>query len=102
VPGSRVETGALGGGQPLEMLHDFGGLDGNPFIVKNLFELKNAQRVLFEGNVAEYTWGGFTQAGYALMLTPKNQAGTDGSNLCPACVVGVPCLARHERREARE
>ena len=64
-----------------------GGTDGHPFIVKNLFELKNAQRVLFEGNVAEYTWGGFTQAGYALMLTPKNQAGTDGSNLCPACVV---------------
>jgi Putative Ig domain len=64
-----------------------GGTDGHPFIVKNLFELKNAQRVLFEGNVAEYTWGGFTQAGYALMLTPKNQAGADGSNLCPACVV---------------
>ncbi len=64
-----------------------GGTDGHPFIVKNLFELKNAQRVLFEGNVAEYSWGGFTQAGYALMLTPKNQAGTDGSNLCPACLV---------------
>ena len=64
-----------------------GGTDGHPFIVKNLFELKNARRVLFEGNVAEYTWGGFTQAGYALMLTPKNQAGTDGSNLCPACLV---------------
>ena len=38
-----------------------GGVNGNPFIVKNLFELKNAQRVLFEGNVLENTWGGFSQ-----------------------------------------
>jgi hypothetical protein len=28
-----------------------GGVDGSPFIVKNLFELKNAQRVLLEGNI---------------------------------------------------
>src|SRR5438093_5465661 len=28
-----------------------GGAWGNPFIVKNHFELKNARRVLFEGNV---------------------------------------------------
>jgi hypothetical protein len=64
-----------------------GGRDGNPFIVKNSFELKNAQRVLFEANIAEYTWGGFTQAGYAIAFTPKNQAGPDGSNLCPDCLV---------------
>jgi Putative Ig domain len=64
-----------------------GGRDGHPFIVKNNFELKNAQRVLFEGNIVEYTWGGFSQAGYAIGLTPKNQAGSDGANLCPACLV---------------
>jgi len=64
-----------------------GGRDGNPFIVKNHFELKNAQRVLFEGNVAEYTWGGFSQQGYSLLLTPKNQAGADDSNVCPSCLV---------------
>ena len=40
-----------------------GGNHGNPFFVKNHFELKNAQRVLFEGNVTENTWGGFSQAG---------------------------------------
>ncbi|MGB7130836.1 MAG: hypothetical protein WBD59_08505, partial [Candidatus Sulfotelmatobacter sp.] len=34
-----------------------GGKDGNPFITKNLFELKNAQRVLLEGNIMENTWG---------------------------------------------
>src|SRR6266576_3743302 len=63
-----------------------GGTDGNPFIVKNHFELKNAQRVLFEANILENTWGGFSQAGAAVLLTPKNQAlGTE--NVCPACQV---------------
>jgi len=64
-----------------------GGIDGHPFIVKNNFELKNGQRVLFEGNIVEYNWGGFTQFGYSLVLTPKNQAASDGSNLCPSCRV---------------
>ncbi len=63
-----------------------GGVDGNPFIVKNLLELKNAQRVLFEANVLEDTWGGFSQAGFAILLTPKNQASGTG-NVCPICQV---------------
>jgi hypothetical protein len=60
-----------------------GGADGNPFIVKNLFELKNAQRVLLEGNILENSWGGFSQVGFAILLTPKNQSG----HLCPICQV---------------
>jgi hypothetical protein len=65
-------------GQP-----DFvGAADGSPFIVKNCLELKNAQRVLFEGNILENTWGGFSQAGFAIVLTPANQGG-----LCPQCRV---------------
>ena len=63
-----------------------GGVDGNAFIVKNLFELKNAQRVLFEGNILENNWAGFTQAGFAVLLTPKNQASKNGS-VCPNCLV---------------
>jgi len=63
-----------------------GGPDGNPFIVKNLFELKNATRVLFEGNILENTWGGFSQAGFAILLGPKNQALRMG-NVCPICQV---------------
>ena len=58
-----------------------GGADGHAFIVKNLFELKNAERVLLEGNVLQNNWGGFTQVGFAMLLTPKNP-GT-----CPACKV---------------
>lgn len=63
-----------------------GGADGSPFIVKNLFEIKNAQRVLFEDNVLENSWGGFSQTGYGIVLTPKNQQGKSGS-VCPDCKV---------------
>ena len=59
-----------------------GGASGHPFIVKNHFELKNAQRVLFEGNLLENCWGGFSQTGFSILLTPKNQ-----NNRCPACRV---------------
>ena len=59
-----------------------GSATGNAFIVKNLFELKNAQRVLFEGNVLENVWGGFSQSGFAILLTPANQ-----DNACPLCRV---------------
>lgn len=63
-----------------------GGRDGNPFIVKTLFELKNAQRVLFDANVMENAWGGFSQAGFGMVIGPKNQAiGTE--NVCPLCKV---------------
>lgn len=41
------------------------------YIVKNIFELKNAIRVLLEGNRLEYSWGGYTQSGYAILLTPR-------------------------------
>jgi hypothetical protein len=58
-----------------------GGKDGNPFITKNLFELKNAQRVLLEGNIMENTWGGFTQVGFGIVLTPRNPGG------CSPCKV---------------
>lgn len=64
-----------------------GGPGGNPFMVKNLMELKNAQRVLVEGNIFEYSWGGFSQAGYALLLTPKNQAG--GCSVCEVTDVTI-------------
>jgi hypothetical protein len=64
-----------------------GGTNGNPFIVKNLFELKNAQRVLLDSNIMENSWGGFSQVGFAILLTPKNQASGNSTNICPACQV---------------
>lgn len=59
-----------------------GAYTGNPFIVKNHFELKNAQRVLFEDNVLENCWGGFSQTGFSILLNPGNQGGH-----CPLCRV---------------
>jgi len=60
-----------------------GGTSGKPFIVKNNFELKNAERVLLEGNILENVWGGFSQNGFSVLLTPKNQS----PNVCPSCRV---------------
>jgi hypothetical protein len=60
-----------------------GGTSGQPFIVKNLFEIKNAQRVLFEDNVLDNSWGGVGQTGFAIVLTPRNQM----PNVCPLCRV---------------
>ena len=55
---------------------------GNPVIVKNHFELKSGIRVLFEANLMENCWGGFTQTGSSILLTPKNQ-----NDKCPKCAV---------------
>jgi hypothetical protein len=43
--------------------------------VKNLFELKNANRVLVEGNLMENNWVGADQHGSAIVLTVRNQDG---------------------------
>ncbi|MGB9178648.1 MAG: hypothetical protein WCB68_05315 [Pyrinomonadaceae bacterium] len=44
------------------------------WMVKNLFELKNAQRMVIDGNVFEYCWPD-AQAGFAIQLTVRNQDG---------------------------
>ena len=50
-----------------------------PFVVKNLLELKNAQRLLLEGNVMENTWAGFTQHAAAMVLMATNQGMLTGN-----------------------
>src|SRR5262249_43773566 len=47
---------------------------GTPWTVKNLFELKNAQRVLVDGNIFEHNWT-HAQNGFAILLTVRNQDG---------------------------
>jgi hypothetical protein len=44
------------------------------WVVKNLFQLKNARKVLVEENLMEYTWRD-GQVGYAIVLSPRNQDG---------------------------
>jgi hypothetical protein len=47
---------------------------GSRWLVKNLFELKNASHVLIEDNVFEHNWQA-GQPGPAILLTPRNQDG---------------------------
>lgn len=47
---------------------------GQRWLVKNLFELKNAQRVTVEGNIFEHNWEA-AQSGYAILLKSVNQGG---------------------------
>jgi len=44
------------------------------WLIKNGFELKNARRVLVEGNIIEHVWAG-GQNGYAVLFTVRNQDG---------------------------
>src|SRR5262245_15019317 len=48
---------------------------GRPWGIKNLFELKNAQRVLIDGNIFEQVWT-MAQNGFAILFTVRNQDGT--------------------------
>jgi hypothetical protein len=48
---------------------------GTAWSIKNLFELKNARRVLIDGNVFENSWGQ-SQDGFAILFTVRNQDGT--------------------------
>jgi hypothetical protein len=45
------------------------------WLVKNLMEIKNAQRVTIDGNLLENNWAD-AQNGYAVLFTPRNQDGT--------------------------
>jgi hypothetical protein len=47
---------------------------GTRWTVKNLLELKNARRVVIEGNRIEYTWNA-AQPGYAVLFTVRNSGG---------------------------
>src|SRR5262249_35185603 len=47
---------------------------GQGWLVKNLFELKNARRVSMVHNTLDYTWEN-GQVGYAVVLTGRNQDG---------------------------
>src|SRR5207247_2173657 len=54
---------------------------GRPWSVKNIFELKNARRVLVEGNLFEHNWR-HDQNGFAILFTVRNQGGA-----APCCPV---------------
>ena len=60
--------------KPLPWKADEPDYAGIPWRVKNLFELKNARRVLVDGNVFEQNWV-HAQNGFAILFTVRNQDG---------------------------
>ncbi|MGO8793597.1 MAG: putative Ig domain-containing protein [Candidatus Sulfotelmatobacter sp.] len=72
--------------KPLFWMKGQPGFQAPAFVVKNHFEMKNAQRVLFDSNIAENTWGGFTQHGFSILMNAANQD-LGGVGVCPLCQV---------------
>jgi len=62
--------------KPLSWKDDDPSYAGIPWSVKNLFELKNAQRVLVDGNIFENNWP-MAQNGFGILFTPRNQSGSN-------------------------
>jgi hypothetical protein len=62
--------------KPLDWHHrDRKHFKGTKWTVKNLFELKNARRVIVDGNLFERSWQE-SQGGFAIKLSPRNQDGS--------------------------
>jgi hypothetical protein len=57
--------------KPLRWKPDDPSYEGKNWVVKNLFELKNARNVILDGNVLENNWAD-DQNGFAILLTPRN------------------------------
>lgn len=66
--------------KPLHWKADDPSFAGTAWVVKNLLELKSAQRVLVEGNWFENSWVA-GQSGIGLLITSTNQDGN-----CPYCI----------------
>jgi hypothetical protein len=60
--------------KPLSWKRGEEGYAGTRWTVKNIFELKNARRVVVEGNLFENNWID-AQSGFAILFTVRNQDG---------------------------
>jgi Carbohydrate binding module (family 6) len=80
---------------------------GTRWNVKNLLELKNAQRVTIDGNIFEHVWAA-NQTGYAILFTPRNTDGgapwtvvrdvTFSNNILRHAAAGVSILGEDDIR----
>lgn len=61
--------------KPLQWKAGSPGYAGTDWTVKNLLELKNARRVLVDGNLFEHNWAE-SQNGFAILFTVRNQEGS--------------------------
>ena len=91
--------------KPLSWKHDNPGYAGVPWTVKNLLELKNARRVLIDGNLFERNWPQ-SQNGFAILFTVRNQDGsapwsvvedvTFSNNVVRQVAAGINILGRDD------
>jgi len=97
--------------KPLRWQADDPRFEGTHWSVKNLFELKNARRVLVDGNVFEYNWPE-SQNGFAILFTVRNQDGgapwsvvedvTFANNVVRHVASGVNVLGRDDIRPSQQ
>ncbi len=86
------------------------GYEGKAWTVKNLLELKNARRVVIEGNLLEGNWPQ-SQNGYAVLFTVRNQDGaapwstiedvTFANNIVRRTASGINILGRDDIRPSQ-
>jgi cellulose synthase/poly-beta-1,6-N-acetylglucosamine synthase-like glycosyltransferase len=97
--------------KPLRWKKDDPSFEGTAWSVKNLFELKNARRVLVDGNLLEYNWP-HAQNGFAVLFTVRNQDGgapwsvvedvTFSNNLVRHVGAGINVLGRDDNHPSRQ
>src|SRR5688572_11489803 len=97
--------------EPLEWRENDRRFAGVAWTVKNLFELKNARRVLIAGNLFEYNWP-HAQNGFAILFTPRNQDGhapwsvvedvTFRDNVVRHVAAGINILGQDDNHPSRQ
>jgi len=97
--------------KPLAWKQGESGYQATDWTIKNLFELKNARRVLVDGNVFENNWVQ-AQAGFAILFTVRNQDGTAPwsivedvtftNNIVRHAASGVNVLGRDDLKVSQE
>ncbi|RPH92090.1 MAG: hypothetical protein EHM68_18040, partial [Lysobacterales bacterium] len=87
------------------------GYAGTAWGIKNLMQLKNARRVLVDGNLFEFNWAE-SQNGFAILFTVRNQDGsapwsvvedvTFSNNVVRHVANGVNILGRDDNHPSRQ
>lgn len=87
------------------------GYTGTAWAIKNLLQLKNARRVLVDGNLFEYNWAE-SQNGFAILFTVRNQDGsapwsvvedvTFSNNVVRHVANGINILGRDDNHSSRQ
>ena len=97
--------------KPIGWMAGSPGYAGTAWAIKNLMELKNARRVLVDGNLFEHNWAE-SQNGFAILFTVRNQEGsapwsvvedvTFSNNVVRHVANGINILGRDDNHPSRQ